>query len=262
VPTASNDGVALHYETDGGGECVAFVGDVGYGAWTWSVQVDAIAGPRATLVWDLRGTGRSDAPPGPYDVDALAADLEAVLADAEVASAHLVGAGLGGAVALRYARTYSRARSLALLSTTASGQEVDETALRALHTEARADDRRRESLAGAFTDGFLTANPEFVAQIASWRAEDDADPAAVDAQVAAWQDYEAGPIHEVTLPALVGHGTDDPVVPRAAGERLAEGLPRGEFEAIEGRHLAFVESGRAVNDRLVEFFERVESGRE
>ena len=262
MPTASRDGVALHYETDGSGECIAFVGDVGYGAWTWSVQSPAVAGPRETLVWDLRGTGHSDAPPGPYSVDALAADLEAVLADAEVASAHLVGAGLGGAVALRYARNYGRARSLALLSTAASGDAVEEGALRDLHPEDRTDAARRESLAGAFTADFLAANPDLVDQVVSWRAEDDADPAAVDAQVAAWRDFEAGPLHEVTLPALVGNGTGDPVVPRAAGERLAVGLPRGEFEAIEGRHLAFVESGRAVNDRLVEFFDQVESGRE
>jgi len=260
VPTASNRGVALHYETDGSGECVAFVGDVGYGAWIWSVQFDALAGPRETLVWDLRGTGQSDAPPGPYAVDALAADLEAVLADAGVPSAHLVGAGLGGAVALRYARNYGRARSLALLSTAASGDAVDEAALRRLHPAECTEGGLRESLEGACTEDFLATNREFVDQIVSWRAADDADPAAVDAQVAAWLDFEAGPLHEVTLPALLGTGEDDPVVAPDAGERLADDLPRGEFETIAGRHLAFVESGRAVTDWLVDFFERVETG--
>lgn len=259
MPTASRDGVALYYETDGSGECVAFVGDVGYGAWQWSVHAPAVAGPRQTLVWDLRGTGRSDAPPGPYDVDALAADLEAVLADADVASAHLVGAGLGGAVALRYARKYGRARSLALLSAARSGDDVDEQALRGLHPGERSESALHESFGGAFGEEFRAANPEFVDRVVGWRVEDDADPAAVDAQIAAWLDFDAGPLHEMTLPTLVGNGTDDPVVSRAAGERLAEALPRGEFEAIAGRHLAFVEAGPAATDWLVEFFERVEA---
>ena len=259
VPTTTRDGVTLHYETDGSGETVAFVGNVGYGAWVWSVQYPAIAGPRRALVWDLRGTGASDAPPGPYDVDALAADLEAVLADAEVSRTHLVGLGLGGMVALRYARTYSRARSLVLLGTAAQGDAIDEDALRALHPASRSADALRDSLAGAFSADFLAGNPALVDDIVDWRQADDAGPAAVDAQVAAALGFDAGPLHEVGLPALVGGGTDDPVVAGDAGQALADGLPRGEFEAIAGRHLAAFEAGSAVSDWLVRFFETVES---
>jgi pimeloyl-ACP methyl ester carboxylesterase len=258
VPRATTDGVGLHYQTDGTGETVVFVGDVGYGAWLWSVQYPAIAGPRQALVWDLRGTGESDAPSGPYDVDVLASDLEAVLADAGVDRAHLVGAGLGGMVALRYARTYGRARSLVLLATAASGEAVDEDALAALHPPNRDAASLRASLDAAFTDAFLAEQSAFVDQVVDWRQAEDAGPDAVTAQSAAMRDFEAAPLHVVTRPTLVCSGTDDPVIPRAAGEALAADLPRGEFAAIAGRHLAFVESGTAVNDRLESFFERVE----
>ncbi len=81
MPTAHNRDVALYYEADGDGPTVVFINDVGYGAWLWGWHYDAVAGPYETVVWDLRGTGRSDAPAGPYDVATLAADLEAVLAD-------------------------------------------------------------------------------------------------------------------------------------------------------------------------------------
>ncbi len=260
MPTATtDDGVALHYETDGSGDCVAFVGDVGYGAWLWSVQYPAIAGPRRAIVWDLRGTGDSDAPSGPYDVDTLVEDLEAVLADAGVERAHLVGCGLGGMVALRYARTYGRARSLVLLGTAACGEAVDVEALAALHPNPVDEDELRASLDGAFTEQFLAEQADVVDRIVRWRQADDAGPAGVAAQTAAMAGFEAGPLHEVTIPTLVGSGTDDPVVPQATGEELAADLPRGEFEAIAGRHLAFVESGVAVNDRLDSFFERVDA---
>jgi len=257
VPTTTAEGVDLHYRTAGSGETVAFVGEAGYGAWQWGWQHDALAGPFATLVWDLRGTGRSDCPPGPYDVDRLAADLEAVLADSDTDRTHLVGAGLGGMVAVRYARRYGRARSLTLFGATAEGTAVDEAAMRALY--APPDDRaaRRSSLDGALTDTYRTDQSEMIDRICAWRADGDAGPEGFEAQLAAMLGFDAGPLYEQTLPTLVCHGVDDPVVSLETGRRLAEELPRGRFEPVEGRRLHFVEHSRAVSDRLVTFLDEV-----
>lgn len=251
-------GVGLHYEVRGEGhdgrEPVAFVGEAGYGAWQWSFQ-SRIMGPHRSVVYDHRGTGRSDAPEGPYDVATLAGDLEAVLADAGVDGAHLVGVGLGGAVALAYAHEYDRARSLALFGTAPLGGDVDGEALRGLYAEPGDDAACRDSLSGALSAPFREANPDVVDQVCEWRAEDDADREGFEAQAAAWLDFGGVPLYEVTVPALVFRGVDDPVVPEEAARGLAEDLPRGEFLAVEGRHLAHVESARAVTDRLLEFFE-------
>lgn len=252
------DGVELYYEVRGAGhgdrEPVAFVGDAGYGAWQWGFQ-DRIVGPHEAVVFDHRGTGRSDPPPGSSDVATLAADLEAVLADAGLAGVHLVGAGLGGAVALAYAHGHDRARSLALFGTAPTGEAVDEAALRALHAPPGDEDACRTSLEGALSPAFREANPDVVDRICGWRADDDADAAAFEAQAAAWLDFECVPLYEVTEPALVFRGVEDPVVPEAKARELAADLPRGEFLAVEGRHLAHIESARAVTDRLLDFFE-------
>lgn len=270
VPTATNRDVDLHYQLDGdgtagadrGGLPVTFVGDAGFGAWQWCVQQPGIAGPRRTVVWDLRGTGQSDAPPGPYDVETLAGDLEGVLTDAGVDATHVVGAGLGGMIGLRYAREYGRARSLALFGTGEDGDGVDEDALRRLYPET-ADpdpDAIRATLDGAFSKEFRSDKPESVEQIVAWRQAEDAGSEAREAQLAALVGFEAGPLYEVDVPALVGNGVADPVVPPAAGAALAEALPRGEYVPIAGRHLAHVEAGSAVTDRLLGFFETVEAG--
>jgi pimeloyl-ACP methyl ester carboxylesterase len=251
VPYATNGDVALFYDTHGedavSDGTVVFVSDVGYGAWQWGWHVDAVAGERRTLTWDLRGTGRSDAPPGPYTVNALAADLEAVLADAGVATAHLVGHGLGGMVALRHARRHGRAVALALCGIAADGDAVDADALDGLRGDGR------DALEGAFSSAFLADGP--VEQVVAWREEDDAGPEAWEAQAAAMRSFEAGPLYEVTLPALVFHGVDDPVVPPEAGESLATDLPRGRHEAVAGRHLAAVEHARATADELLAFLD-------
>jgi 3-oxoadipate enol-lactonase len=254
VSRTVREGVSLYFESAGAGETVAFVGEAGYGAWQWGWQYDRVSGPLEALVWDLRGTGRSDAPPGPYDVDALADDLEAVLAAAETRRVHLVGAGLGGMVALRHARRHDRAATLSLFDTAPAGEHIDEAAFRGLHAPADDPDALRASLTGAFSSAFLDQTG-LAGQICEWRAADDADSEAFGAQVAAALAFDAGPLYELDLPALVCHGLEDPVIPPDVGRDLAGKLPHGTFEAIAGRHLCFAEHSRAVTDRLLGFLE-------
>ena len=250
MPTATNGDVELFYETAGEGPTVAFVEPAGYGAWCWSWLVDALAGPVETLVWDHRGTGRSDAPPGPYDVATLAADLEAVLADHGTRTVHLVGAGLGGMVALRHARDHGRAATLALLGTTADGSRVDADALRDLQAPRDDPDALRSSLRDAFSPGIVEDHPEAVDRIVDWRAEDDADSAGWEAQRDAMTDFAMPDLYEVTTPALVVHGRADAVVPVEAGRDLADDLPRGRFEGIDAGHLIAAEEPTVVADAL------------
>lgn len=256
--TTAPDGTALHYETAGEGETVVFLGDAGYGVWQWAWQNDDLAGPFRTLTWDLRGTGRSETPAGPYTVEQLAGDLEAVLAASETDRAHLVGAGLGGMIALTYAHEYGRARTLTLFGTAASGAFVDETTLRERSAPADDPDALRESLSSAFTDRFRGAQSDLIDRICEWRQRDDAREEGFEAQVAAMCGYNSPPLYEITIPTLVCHGVEDPVVSVEEGQNLAETLPRGTFEAVEGRHLCFVEHARAVTDRLVAFLEENE----
>jgi pimeloyl-ACP methyl ester carboxylesterase len=256
MPSADAGGLELYYETAGSGETVAFVGDAGLGPWQWGALFEGIAGPHRALVWDLPGTGRSDPPTDSLGVDRLAAALESVLAAAGADRAHLVGAGLGGMVALRYARRFGRARSLTLVGTANSGDRVDGTALRALHPHSRTPEALRESLAGAFTPAYRS-HRDAIDAVVDWRREEDATGEALEAHLAATRTFEAGPLFEIDAPALVCHGVDDPVVPPAAGEALADGLPDATFVPVAGRRLAHFEAGPAVADRLDAFLDRV-----
>lgn len=268
MPHVDRDWGECYYETEGSGETVAFVGDLGYGAWQWGWQHRAVAGPFEALAYDHRGTGRSDCPPGPYSLGELAADLEAVLSAHGARRAHLVGAGLGGLVALRYALDYGRARSLALLGTAAGGPHLPEQPVDRLFAPKDDPGALRRTLEPVLSEAFRAAQPDVVEGIVAWRAgrtPDDAPDAtaeAGDAPEAGWRAQAAAiegadlrdALVEIAAPALVVHGTADAVWPEAGGEALADGLPRGKFEPIEGAgHLVGVERSRTVNDRLVGF---------
>ena len=256
MPTTSTDGASLHYETTGDGPTVVFVNDAGYGAWLWGWHHDAIAGAYEALVWDLRGTGDSDPSSGPLDVATLASDLETVLGDHGVGSAHLVGAGLGGMVALQYAHEYNRARTLTLYNTAASGDAVDADALDGLSLAHGPE----ASLANAFSEQFREGAADLVEHITEWREAEDATGDAFAAQAAAMTGFSAPPLYEVTVPTEVYYGVDDPVVPTDAAESLRADLPRGTATAVEGRHCSFVEHATAVTDRLVAFLDEYADG--
>ncbi len=255
MPYATNDGVSLYYDLDGSGETVAFIGECGFGAWQWGWQAPALAGPYETLVYDMRGVGNSDMPDGGYDIETLAADLEAILAETETPRVHLVGAGLGGLVALQYARKYNRAHTLTVFGATANGRNIDDTALSELYPESRTEDRLTASLSAGFTQGFLEAQSEVIEQICTWRVDEDAPPKVVTHQKQAMSEFRITDLYELTRPTLVCHGHGDPVVPVDAGRKLAESLPRGTFEAVEGKRLCYIEHSRAVTDRILGFLD-------
>jgi len=85
---------------------------------TWSAQVAGLSDRFRCLTWDLRGHGASGSPAGPCSIAALAADLLAVLDDAQVERATVVGHSAGGVIAMRFALDYpQRTAGLVLVGT-------------------------------------------------------------------------------------------------------------------------------------------------
>jgi pimeloyl-ACP methyl ester carboxylesterase len=97
-----NSGVGIHYEVTGEGRPVVLLHGFPDSGRLWRHQVGALtqAGFKV-IVPDLRGYGRSDKPAAvdAYGIQALAGDVLAVMSDAGVERAHIVGHDWGAAVA-------------------------------------------------------------------------------------------------------------------------------------------------------------------
>ena len=267
MQTAHNDGVALAYERDGpaDAETVVFVEGIGYGRWMWRWQRRAVAESYDTIVWDNRGTGDSSVPEGPYTMAGMASDLAAVLDDAGVETAHVVGASMGGMIALQFALDDDRAESLTLMCTSPGGPDAvpipEATREHMYDVPDGLDEReeRRYKMAPAMTDAFAEANPDLVERIVDWRLDSDASDQARLWQGAAVEAFDVGDrLDGIRVPALVVHGTADRVVPVENGRLLADGLPAAELVTLAGApHLLFVERHETVTDRLLEFLDDV-----
>jgi pimeloyl-ACP methyl ester carboxylesterase len=198
--------VGLHIEARGAGPAVVFTHGFGRTSESWGPQVDALAGDHHVLVWDMRGHGRSEAPPGLYTREDALEDLGAVV-DAAMAESGgpvlLVGHSLGGYFGLAY--TLGRpgtVRGLALLSTGPGFRNPDSMAKynRGITTVAKA--------AG------LADN---VAHVALHH-----DSMVIDR------------LAEITCPTLVICGVDDRPVYVNGVRYLADRLPNATLVEIEG----------------------------
>jgi pimeloyl-ACP methyl ester carboxylesterase len=143
-------GVRVHYESYGEGrEAVVFIH-----GWTcdltfWRAQAP-VYGTHRSLLIDLPGHGQSDMPKVPYPVEYFARSIEAVMRDAGVDRATLVGHSLGGPIAYTFLRLYpAKTKALvlvdALVSAPASGAAV-------LKAQKETYARRARNLSGAEGD--------------------------------------------------------------------------------------------------------------
>jgi pimeloyl-ACP methyl ester carboxylesterase len=115
------DGIKVHYESYGSGtDAVVFIH-----GWTcdltfWRGQAPVYRNRRSLLI-DLPGHGLSDKPKVAYPMEYFAQSIEAVLHDAGVEHAILVGHSLGGPIAYSFIQLFpGQAKALVLVDATVS----------------------------------------------------------------------------------------------------------------------------------------------
>lgn len=99
----------IHYKSFGRGEtAVVFVHGWTCDLTSWRAQVPALEGKTRLLLIDLPGHGQSDKPKVEYTMDLFARSIDAVLKDAGVETAVLVGHSMGVPVVRQFYRVFPK----------------------------------------------------------------------------------------------------------------------------------------------------------
>jgi pimeloyl-ACP methyl ester carboxylesterase len=261
----------LHYESAGAAGESAGAADrrppllliMGLGATLeWWQRLIPILAPRyRTIVYDNRGVGRSDVPPGPYPIPAMADDAAAVMDAAGLASAHVFGASMGGMIAQELALNHpSRVRSLILGCTACGGrQSVPASKEVAAALGARSTMTREEAIWVMAPYIFDAGTPrERVAEDIAVRLAATVTNGGYFAQlqgIRAWggtYDRLAG----IAMPTLVIHGETDQLVPAENGRIIARAIPQARLVMIpHASHIFFTDQLEASSEALLAFLE-------
>ena len=125
VRSAQHDGVRIGYRVAGQGAPLVLLHGFPQTGYAWHAVARALVVDHRVIVVDNRGAGGSDKPQDGYDKLTMAADVRAVLAEAGVVRAHLVGHDIGAMVAYAFARRYADASlSLTMMESGAAGTPV------------------------------------------------------------------------------------------------------------------------------------------
>jgi pimeloyl-ACP methyl ester carboxylesterase len=181
----------------------------------------------------------------PYRVEDMADDAVGLLDSLGLATAHVVGASMGGFIAqelvLRHAE---RVRSLTLIMTSTGSRRVGHPAPRVVaRMTRRRPARDRTAAIEAVVETFqLVGSPGYpvddvrLRDVASRAYDRCYDPGGYLRQVAAVlaQRDRTQALGSVRVPTVVIHGLADPLVSVSGGRTLARSIPGARFVGVRG----------------------------
>ncbi|MCU1503621.1 MAG: putative hydrolase [Ilumatobacteraceae bacterium] len=261
----ASDGIRLHYEALGRRSAPAVLMIQGLGAdkHGWDLQRSLLALRYRVVALDNRGSGRSDKPFSSYSLEQMADDAIAVLDDLGIDRAHVVGASMGGAIAMLLALRHPHRVASLVLACTAGRHHAWRREL--LESWASAATERGMGAMASEAARWVIGPRSFrrLMPVFGWLGPfglgrpTHAFAAQVHA-ILAHADTTAAQLGEITAPALVIVGNQDILTPRGDSEELAERLPNAELVVISGAaHGLMVEHASTFNMVLFEFLHRI-----
>ncbi|WP_406486575.1 alpha/beta fold hydrolase [Streptomyces phaeochromogenes] len=268
-------GVRIAYERCGAGRPVALVGGTGMPPVAWE-----LCGLRGALVdagfevvtYAARGVAPSDAPPAPYTVEALAADLAGLLDALQLTDVTVIGYSLGSFTTELLARTRP---DLVRAAVFLAGAGPMSAVLDAVLQTGTALVSATGHVPPAFTklQTLLSSLPPEVLrddeeQVRTWLE-------LLDAQESLWVSHEGAAgqfaacdrwardghrmsaLADIRQPVLVAAFEHDLYFPARSGKAAVEALPWGEFVAIPGAaHAGLLTHPKETTEALLGFLAR------
>ena len=263
VETGRADGVHYEVHSNGPGDVRDVVilspGLGGSGAF-WAPQMEALTARFQIVLYDHRGTGRSDRQlPSPYAVSDMARDIAGIIDALGEEAVHVVGHAAGGLAALQLALDGpSKVLSVAVVN---GWSRPDPHIARCFRT-------RISLLNDSGPEAYVHAQPLFLYP-ADWISENAARLAEEEVHhLAGFQGRDNmlarinsvlafdidDRLGEIARPVLVSTSADDMLVPALCSRRLAERLPNATLDVAPwGGHAFTATAPDAFNAALIAF---------
>lgn len=254
----NDDGCRLGYTLTGPETAPAIVlaGSLGTDHSLWDRQADAFSEHHRVLRYDTRGHGASDAPEGDYTIARLGRDVLSLMDGAGIDRAHVCGVSIGGLTTLWLGiHAPDRVHRVVLANTAARVGSLEFWAERMRQARAEGLDALADvTMQRWFTERFRRAESEVVERMRATLLR--VPVAGYLGCCAALRDADLLDLAaRVQAPSLVVTGTFDVATPPAAGQALANAIPRARLIELDAAHLSNVECAPQFTRAVLEFFE-------
>jgi pimeloyl-ACP methyl ester carboxylesterase len=252
----------LHFSEAGQGTPVVLLHGFPLSSAIWKQQRESLAEHFRVITPDLRGHGRSPAPTGVYEMEAMARDVLALLDSLDIKQAVLMGHSMGGYVTLAaWKCAPKRLLAMALIDSQAAAD-----------TEEGRQRRLKLAENVAANGSFVAADAMLPRLFAPGRTAGDT----------VWEQVRAlilntppngiiGALHgmairhnastllaTIDVPVLVVAGENDQIIPVAKAEQLASAVSKGKLTVIANAgHMTMLEQPAATTRAIHDFLRAV-----
>lgn len=272
MPFLTRDGIRLYYEVHGKGEPLLFLSETACHCDVWKLhQLDSFSDKYTVILYDYRGTGRSDWVSAEYSIGMFAADAAAILehlgASPAIVCGHSMGASVAQVMALDHPDKVTR---LVLASGRSHYPQTKGIPLRIAKEMVEWGYEKylyEHSVTVGFTEDFVQAYPDRVERYLRVRMAHLNPVEFYLRHVIARQKHDVKDrLRELVIPALVlvgdeeHHVTSDSSL-REAAEFLAREIPHARFEALPGeKHSYFFVNPDTAHEAIRKFLADTRAG--
>ncbi len=251
----------MHIEENGPAAAlpVVFIHGFPFNSTMWKPQVEALKKTYRTIVYDVRGHGRSDAGDGQYTIELFADDLTTILDERRIGKAVVVGLSMGGYIALRFAeRSPERLKGLVLCDTRSDADSNEAKIRRAAQMRAVKEHGTR-----AFAEEFVKAvlapetfrdKPDIVKSVEGMIEHNPVAGIAGTLLALASRTDTTQSLPKLNVPVLIAVGEADAATPPGLAFAMHERIPGSEVVVIpHAGHLSTLENPDVFNPALKKF---------
>lgn len=254
---ATVNGIELHYRDEGRGRPVVLIHGLGNTLSSWEGVARSLRTTYRVVRFDLRGSGGSSVPLGPYTPESWIADLRDLLDELDIDKAHLVGHSLGSLIATRFASEHTgRVRSLGLIGTgpgTPEAEKPDQRDIAASIERNGMAERAATEVETSFSAHTRETRPELLGLYRELLLANDPEGyAATMRGMLAFDLREV--LDDVQAPAVLVVGEHDAVTPPLASFIVADGLTESSVVVLpDVGHMVPLAAPKRLAEELHDF---------
>jgi pimeloyl-ACP methyl ester carboxylesterase len=239
MPVASVGPYELYYVDEGSGFPLVLIHGLAGDHSAWAVQMKTWSKSHRVIAFDNRGAGQSTQVDEPITTEDMARDTLALMDEAGIDRAHVMGRSMGGAIAQHMAlMAPERIHSLMVCASFAKfdpiGTRVLTNMREVLEWRGNWADHARHSVQNFVSPRFYNENPETIAQIEGLIGGETRLPACYVQQNHACLSHDTlDRLGEINCPTLIMAGGSDPICSLTATGWMSDGIPGAETVIFE-----------------------------
>ncbi len=264
MPKAKLKNISLYYEIYGKGQPLLLISGLNSDNASWVGVCAKLAKFFSVIVFDNRGSGRSDAPNKKYSIREMAVDAAGLLDYLRIKKCHVVGHSMGGYIAQDLAIDYFECVGKLILEATASVSSARNNALFNDFLRRFEKNQDNEALMRAWSYWLFSPKKfEEKGYIAAFIKEASAYPylqsvEGFKGQISAMTSFDSRlKAKNIKAKTLVIAGSDDILIYPAESMQLAKSIKGSVFEEIKGAgHCVHVEKPDLFTAKVIRFLKR------